>query len=82
MDDPIQLEKGLTFYYSHESEFARREIPIEKQVAMAYEAGLQAGRYERAQAGPCVFNPSRGVWARTFHAARLDAGLKPCASRK
>ncbi len=40
----IPLEKGLTFYFEQQNEFERREIPIEKQVALAYEAGFEAGR--------------------------------------
>ena len=61
----IELEKGLTFYWSHESEFERREIPVEKQVAIAYEAGLQAGRYELSQRVSKTFKPdhSGGEWA-------------------
>lgn len=53
----IELEKGLTFYWSHESEFERREIPVEKQVAIAYEAGLQAGRYELCKRMTIAFKP-------------------------
>ena len=40
----IPLEKGLSFYFEQQNEFERREIPIEKQVALAYEAGFEAGR--------------------------------------
>ena len=39
----IPLEKGLTYYYEQQREFERRELPVEKQVAIAYEAGFYAG---------------------------------------
>lgn len=40
----IPLEKGLSFYYEQQEEFDRKRIPVERQVALAYEAGFQAGR--------------------------------------
>ena len=40
----IPLEKGLTYYYEQQHEFERKGIPIEKQVALAYEAGFETGR--------------------------------------
>jgi len=46
MPDEIPLEKGYIWYYSHEGEFDKREYPIDKQVALAFEAGLQMGRHE------------------------------------
>jgi|GEM_PF-4810246 len=42
----IPLERGLCFYFEQEDEFARRSTPVEKQVALAYEAGFQAGKAE------------------------------------
>jgi hypothetical protein len=62
--DTLALEAGLTFYYAHEAEFRRREVPLEKQVALAYEAGLQAGRHEIKEKVVRVFRPDRGcIWA-------------------
>ncbi len=40
----IPLEKGLAYYYEQQREFEHRELPVEKQVAIAYEAGFYAGR--------------------------------------
>ncbi len=40
----IPLENGLTFYFEQQREFERRELPVEKQVAIAFEAGFHAGR--------------------------------------
>lgn len=62
--DTIELEAGLTFYYVHEEEFKRRGTPIEKQVAIAYEAGLQAGRHEVKEKVVKEFKPGAGcIWA-------------------
>ena len=57
-DDQIPLERGLTFFFNHEAEFKSREIPIEKQVALAFEAGLQMGRHEFETERPVnIFKP-------------------------
>jgi hypothetical protein len=40
----LPLQKGLEYYYEQQSEFERREMPVEKQVALAFEAGFYAGR--------------------------------------
>jgi len=50
-DDPepencILLERGLCFFYEQQDEFERRCLPVEKQVALAFEAGFQAGKCE------------------------------------
>lgn len=45
MDD-IPLERGLCFYYEMENEFEKRSLPVEKQVAIAFEAGRRIGQSE------------------------------------
>jgi hypothetical protein len=46
MENSIQLETGLSWYYVHEKEFDQREYPVEKRAALAFEAGREAGRHE------------------------------------
>ncbi len=43
MCDMLPLQRGLEYYYEQQSEFERREMPVEKQVALAFEAGFYAG---------------------------------------
>ena len=38
-DKEINLEKGLCFYYENEKYFQDKDIPVDKQVALGYEAG-------------------------------------------
>jgi hypothetical protein len=47
MKDDIPLERGLTYFYENEEEFSRKGYPVEKQVALAFEAGLCLGQCER-----------------------------------
>ncbi len=62
-EDCLPLEPGLCFFYENQSEFERKEIPVEKQVALAWQAGRQAGRCELREKVVKVFKPERGVWA-------------------
>ena len=45
-DDNLPLERGLCYFFEQQREFERRALPIEKQVALGYEAGFQAGKTE------------------------------------
>lgn len=57
----IELERGLTFYFEQQAEFDRRGYPVEKQVAIAFEAGRQIGACEvKCKVAKC-FQPDPGL---------------------
>jgi len=63
MTDTIELERGLEFYYSQQNEFERRGLPIEKQVAFGFEAGLNVGRAETKAKIARIFLPeNKNEW--------------------
>ena len=63
MLDEIPLERGLCFYYEQQGEFERKELPIEKQVAIAFEVGRQVGKCEVKSSVAMIFKPDSGnIW--------------------
>ena len=58
-DITVGLERGLCFYFEQCSEFDRRALPVEKQVAFGFEAGYQAGKAEVKAAVAKIFLPEK-----------------------
>ena len=45
MSDKIPLEPGLIWFFENQPEIEAKEIPIEKSHALAYAAGMEAGKH-------------------------------------
>jgi len=51
------IERGLGYYFERQKEFERKQIPVEKQVAMAYADGIEAGKVEIKSSIAFIFKP-------------------------
>jgi len=57
-----ELERGLCWFYENDREMSRKCLPVEKRVALGYEAGFQAGQTERRDKALKAFKPSNIDW--------------------
>jgi len=63
-NEEIPLERGMQYFFENQGEFERKEMPIEKQAAICFEAGRQLGRCEIKLQVSRQFIPNKGpVWA-------------------
>jgi len=58
----IPLERGLCYAYEVIEDFERKQVPHEKQLAIAFEAGVEIGKCLTKIKIANVFK-SEGVWA-------------------
>ena len=61
-DTEIEWERGLCYAYEVIDEFERKQIPIEKQLAIAFETGREIGRCELKVKVANIFKPDK-EWA-------------------
>ena len=62
MENEIELEKGFCYAYEMCDEFERKQFPIEKRIAIAFETGRQIGRCEVNPKPANIFKPGK-EWA-------------------
>jgi hypothetical protein len=60
MADTVELERGLCYYFEQQSEFERKGLSVEKQVAIGFTAGLEIGRAEVKAQVALIFKPDVG----------------------
>jgi len=65
VDDNVCLEKGLCYFFENQREFEKKQLPVEKQVALGFEAGFEAGR-----------TMLRQTVAKTFKLSNIDFGYE------
>ena len=61
-EDRIELENGLTFFYENQREFDHKKIPVERQVALGWAAGHEAGKSELRAKVVKIFKISNREW--------------------